>query len=358
MNERRNKPRVFLSHSKADVTFVRRLYNDLRRCQIEPWLDDEEIRHGKPWLDAIFERGIPTCDCVLVYLTKHSIVSKMVKKELDAALLQQLKDEYVSLLPYVENQDLRPQLRSDLQSLQIPVLNDENYTTLLPCVATEIWCSYLERTLAIAVQSEKLKRIEAEVKLRDLEVAQGEGVFSDAEDREFQSIRDRLARFEKVNIVASKKVQGKQGQAPGQHFHFEVELLSFFPAITSCRQWDYSDHLVLRSLEKALYPIILEENPGLADAELSISQYPQLAADFLMYGFVRRIYREPPSSARLDGMLGAFKLSNARKLEYMEKVERFKYWLTYNEESPTEIKWRPYVPPRENSGDKLSEAGG
>jgi len=80
MEERINKPRVFLSHSKADIEFIERVNQDLHRCQISPWLDSEEIRHGKPWLDAIFEDGIPTCDAVLVYFTESSLQSKMVKK--------------------------------------------------------------------------------------------------------------------------------------------------------------------------------------------------------------------------------------------------------------------------------------
>lgn len=83
MEERLNKPRVFLSHSKADIEFIERVYNDLRKCHINPWLDSEEIRHGKPWLDAIFKDGISTCDSVLVYFTAASLNSKVVKKEID-----------------------------------------------------------------------------------------------------------------------------------------------------------------------------------------------------------------------------------------------------------------------------------
>ena len=48
----RNRPRVFLSHSKADVTFISQLYEDLRHCQIDPWLDSIDIRHGEPWLET------------------------------------------------------------------------------------------------------------------------------------------------------------------------------------------------------------------------------------------------------------------------------------------------------------------
>jgi len=281
----------------------------------------------------------------------------MVKKELDAALLQQLKDEHVSLLPYVENQELRPQLRSDLQSLQIPVFNGENYTALLPCVAAEIWRSYLERMLAIGVQSEKLKRLEAERKLHDLESAKGEGIFSTSEERDFQHIRGRLGRYEKVEVIALTKAQGKQEQGSEQHLFFEVELLSLIPPITGSKEWEYSNHLALRTLEDTLCPIILDEKSEFAGTALSISQYPQLADEFLMYGFVRRVYRESAGSERLRGMLSGFSLSNAHHFEYTEKVERFKHWLLYHGKFPAEIKWRPAVAQPEQSAVKANEVG-
>jgi hypothetical protein len=109
-----SRPRVFLSHSKADIDFIAKLYEDLRACQIEPWYDEFDIRHGQPWIDAVFGGGIPSCDCVLVYLTEHSIESQVVKKEIDAGIIQQLNDRKVGILPYVSNSVLRGKLRADI----------------------------------------------------------------------------------------------------------------------------------------------------------------------------------------------------------------------------------------------------
>ena len=33
------KPRVFLSHSSANKPFIQKMYDDLLRCQVAPWLD-------------------------------------------------------------------------------------------------------------------------------------------------------------------------------------------------------------------------------------------------------------------------------------------------------------------------------
>jgi len=55
MDDSREKPRVFLSHSKADIEFVQKLYDDLRISQIDPWLDSAEIRHGQEEVPTVVE---------------------------------------------------------------------------------------------------------------------------------------------------------------------------------------------------------------------------------------------------------------------------------------------------------------
>src|ERR1700741_4221173 len=114
MKDRLNKPLVFLSHSSTDKPFIEKLASDLRKCQIDYWLDSEEIRDGRSWLKVIFEDGIPTCDAVVVYFTEDSLKSKMVEKELDATVVEQLSRGGITLLPYVSRAELRNILRSDL----------------------------------------------------------------------------------------------------------------------------------------------------------------------------------------------------------------------------------------------------
>jgi len=187
-----NKPSVFLSHSKKDEDFIKNLANDLRKCQIEPWLDTEELRHGKPWLKMIFEDGIPTCDVIIVYLTKNSINSKMVKKEIDAALIEQIADSEIAFLPYVSNALLRKNLRSDLRSLQCAEWNNKNYYQVLPIVVSEIWHSYLERKINTATLNEKNKRLELEVRLMEIQEKYQSSTFTPSENVDFQHIYKML----------------------------------------------------------------------------------------------------------------------------------------------------------------------
>ncbi|MGH1363897.1 MAG: toll/interleukin-1 receptor domain-containing protein [Calditrichia bacterium] len=203
MNERIDKPRVFLSHSSKDKPFIRKVEADLRRCQINTWLDEIDIRHGQSWLSAIFEDGLPNCDSVLVYLTKDSIESEMVKKEMDAGILGKLNDGNVSFLPYVSDSKLRSALRIDLQGLHVLEWNEDNYYELLPVIVAEIWRSYTERRVAHAVQSEKVRRLEAEL---ELEKTKSDSPFSGQEDAEFENIYRKTNRSLSFSVIFFGKV--------------------------------------------------------------------------------------------------------------------------------------------------------
>jgi hypothetical protein len=132
------KPRVFLSHSRKDANFVRRLHQDLLASQVGAWLDTIDIRHGRPWLEEIFEGGISKCDCVVAYYTDDSLTSPVFAREVDASLVAQLEESRIAFLPYVSSEDVRAKLRSDVRALQCPVWNEENYHELLPAVVSEV----------------------------------------------------------------------------------------------------------------------------------------------------------------------------------------------------------------------------
>jgi hypothetical protein len=223
----KNKPRAFLSHSKLDADFIERAAIDLRRCHIEPWLDTEEIRHGKPWLSEIFEAGIPTCDCVLVYLTENSINSAMVQKEMDAGFVQQLKDRHVGLLPYVSDAGLRSRLRLDVQSLQTPEWNSSNYTLLLPRIVAEIWRGYLERLIPAAVAAERAQRLETQLALEKLRREADSRVFTRAEDKDFDYIRQTLDREESFTLSNRKHDSSSGDEKVLQTAIYKINLLSF-----------------------------------------------------------------------------------------------------------------------------------
>lgn len=77
--------RIFVSYSRKDVGFVRRLAGDLRNAGHEVWWDVSDIRGGDDWVRVIPE-AIDACECFIVVLTPHSIVSEWVRREYTQAL--------------------------------------------------------------------------------------------------------------------------------------------------------------------------------------------------------------------------------------------------------------------------------
>lgn len=330
MKERVNKPRVFLSHSKKDRQFIHELSNDLRRCQIEPWLDEYEIRHGQPWLEAIFEDGLPTCDAIIAYMTKNSITSPVVRKEIDVGLLKKLKDNHIAFLPYVEKTELRDELRADLQTFQIPEWSTENYTQILPQVVAEIWHSFLERNIKYAVQKERLARVEAELRLAEYENKALTTTFTPAENQDFEYIWNKLNRYEPVtyrHLKGTGRVQKDIG-----NFVFFVHTGALLFKLSSPDEFIHEKYDITRVLRSLETPSAINL---LADETVELFSSIDIADELLMYGFITRFHKGTvPRNEKPSFVLMGDK---QYVLMYTEKLERFKYWLAVKELIPEEL---------------------
>jgi hypothetical protein len=275
MKERVNKPRAFLSYSSQDVPFIERIETDFRRCQIEPWRDRTDIRDGQPWLESIFEEGLPTCDVIIAYFTEHSLNSGMVAKEVDAAQLRQLKDNGISFLPYVSQSEIRGKLRLDIQTLQCRVWNVQNYHEILPSVISEIWRSYMERNTATAVLHEKNRRLELEIELNELKANSGGSGFTSQEQKEFRYIYGKLDELREISIRFYR--DDGAGTVFGK-LSFLKLLLSTIDSGNSIFEKSDFEREVLEELKNA-YP---------DSGYLSLELRDDPSAELLMYGFLER----------------------------------------------------------------------
>lgn len=133
------KPRVFLSHSKKDKEFIIKVSEYLRIARIDCWYDDWEIPPGESIRKKIFEDGLPSCDLFLIYLTENSVDSYWVRKELDSMITIESESKDRLLLPFVSKNDLREKLSSDLRSVNIPELNNENFIDPICKLIARIW---------------------------------------------------------------------------------------------------------------------------------------------------------------------------------------------------------------------------
>lgn len=89
---------LFLSHSRKDKAFVEKLAQDLNSLGIGVWFDKWEILAGDSIIDKISD-GIQSNDYLAIILSPNSVNSPWVKKELNAAMMNEIDRRKVVVIP-------------------------------------------------------------------------------------------------------------------------------------------------------------------------------------------------------------------------------------------------------------------
>ena len=74
-------PNAFISYSRQDSAFAKRMARDLRDAGLEVWIDSSEIAIGTEWQQEIF-RALGASDFVVVCLTPEAVKSEGVRREI------------------------------------------------------------------------------------------------------------------------------------------------------------------------------------------------------------------------------------------------------------------------------------
>ena len=119
--------KVFLSHGHADKPFVRLIAAELRNAGLAPWLDELELLPGDSLIVAI-SKAVAESTYVIAFLSRSSITSAWVEKELAIAMTLGIQQKRVIVLPV-----LLPGLTSEripaflLDQLYIDMREPANY---------------------------------------------------------------------------------------------------------------------------------------------------------------------------------------------------------------------------------------
>jgi len=89
---------IFLSHSSKDKFFVRELAIRLKEYGIKVWLDEAELNIGDSLIQKIGQ-AIDEADFLGVVLSRNSIESEWVQRELQLAMQKELRERKVVVLP-------------------------------------------------------------------------------------------------------------------------------------------------------------------------------------------------------------------------------------------------------------------
>ena len=142
---------IFLAHATEDKPMVRRIYNELLKSGLKPWLDEDSLPPGVKWEDEI-KKAIKNSRFFVACISRNSIVKNgFVQKELKLAL-QQLE------LKAADNIYFIPALLEDVELPDISVntvnLRDYQASKLFEPRGLEILTSFLKKQVNLIQQIE------------------------------------------------------------------------------------------------------------------------------------------------------------------------------------------------------------
>ena len=115
--------RVFISYSRADEVFARRLATDLDRLGADVWIDVDDIPPGVNWSTAI-QQGLDTCEALVLIVSPDALASKNVEDE-----WQYVRDEGKPVIPLLWRPV--PRLHFQLRRIQYVDFHQQPYETAL-----------------------------------------------------------------------------------------------------------------------------------------------------------------------------------------------------------------------------------
>jgi len=104
----------FISYSSNDKEFVERLAKELNENGLPIFFDKWEIKVGDSIIEKI-DLALGKMTDLIIILSKASVKSNWVKKELSSALIKKLKNNSVKILPVLKEKCKIPNIISDLK---------------------------------------------------------------------------------------------------------------------------------------------------------------------------------------------------------------------------------------------------
>lgn len=171
-----DKKQLFLSYATADREMARSIAEELRRHGLQVWFDEYELKVGDSLAEKIRD-AISSSDYLIVLLSHHSVKSRWVRRELEAAFARELSTRDITLLPVLISDcdvppflaqrlliDLREDYVTGIAKLvrQIGIASDIDFTRLTP--------QQFEQLVADLFRSSGFAEVQLEVPVRDRRV--------------------------------------------------------------------------------------------------------------------------------------------------------------------------------------------
>ncbi|MBI1381652.1 MAG: TIR domain-containing protein [Planctomycetaceae bacterium] len=114
-----SNPRIFISYAHADSKAANRVADELRKVELQVWLDASSLQPGQNWVAGIDE-ALEDAGYLLVLLSSASLASPWVQREWTSMLARQLGGKNGGLLIPLRLEDVRlPTLLKPLQYVDL-----------------------------------------------------------------------------------------------------------------------------------------------------------------------------------------------------------------------------------------------
>lgn len=190
-----------MSHSHENKSFARELGSDLRKHGHIVWIDEAEILVGDSLIEKIRE-GIDQVDYVVAIISKASVESEWVKRELDIAMNREIQEKRIVVLPtLIEDVELPGFLKGKKYA---DFRLEEKYATSL---------SLLLKRLGPSSPPPSIPSDKVEILKKELTTAQAKAGYYSKE----------LNRHKKlVSVARSPKLQAAIEEANKRHPHHAI----------------------------------------------------------------------------------------------------------------------------------------
>ncbi len=134
------RPRVFVSYSRKNEEFVRRVRADLFNSEVDCWIDASDIQAGQR-LNPAIESAIAGSNLFFAYVTPDYLRSRWCMAEIRHAI----QTPRVTLAPYVDSPETLDSVPSDLlDEVAFGRIGPDNYLRSLLEIAGRAWGSLQE----------------------------------------------------------------------------------------------------------------------------------------------------------------------------------------------------------------------
>lgn len=189
---------VFLSHNSKDKPWVRVLAERLMADDVVVWLDEAEINIGDSLIEKIAE-GIKEMKFVAAIISKNSVESSWVQKEISIAMSKEIAGRRVTVLPLVIDDCELPASLSDklYADFKNPNDFDVSYAKLLRAIGVNKSVVSIQVKKTPAPKTESATIIANELpKESELKII---GILKDRtqQDREYSGLQDYYFQLSK-----------------------------------------------------------------------------------------------------------------------------------------------------------------